>query len=665
MSLKINFPSASGKEGFRSSALADKADADPDIILRELTQNALDAARDAKREVTQIRIEIESLSLKDIPALESYISHFESACRFHDENGSLKQAEGIVKAIRSSIESDTELRVMWFLDNGIGLDKKRMERLLGDGDGSKKEDSAGSFGVGHLVSFPASNIRYVLYGGISDADTDTEKNKASKKSRIFSGQAILAAHQYPINESYRASEKSGGGGVRSKSCSKDGYLVKSIADDLLDPYEFYRKEKCPDILLEKFETIENIFETGSVVGILAFNSFRRFDNDDENIENIERAIASHFLPLVFKEKLKVEIYLDGECCSKIDSSRLQDILGRYRNKTRSRKNSVGPSGSNIWDAYCTLKNPHPKYQVISTSFGEVSLYFRFLKDLDERSGTRIHLYRNGMWIEKDLPRLSRSLSEFNRSDPFNALLLLDPDVCRDACDIVRKAEGPRHTSIDITALDDSADRQRLASLFDQIKQELLKIAPSRQDSETAFFSDFFVLSGSESNLKNSKPKRADQQSSPGPGNRSGKGADKKRAIRSDSPWKFKRQGNRLETKSLLVTREGGYQIRLKAMEKVRNAELRLSLVSGTDASCDQPIPDEFIEIEPSASLAGKPILDKDYKKDDSGKIRTIVLGKLDPEEGEIDIWVPCNHPNDSRVEVQVIRRGENNHAKND
>ena len=293
--------------------------------------------------------------------------------------------------------------------------------------------------------------------------------------------------------------------------------------------------------------------------------------------------------------------------------------------------------------------------------GQVPLRFRFLKGPDERSGTRIQLYRNGMWIEDNLPRNSRS--EFNRSDPFNALLLLDMKDCSDACEIVRKAEGPKHTDIKPSRLG-KGDQQKLGKLFEEIKAGLLQIAPPREESDTAFLSEFFVLSGSEQNpRKHPKPSRARQQPSPGPGTTSEKGADKKKAVRSDKPWKFKRQGNLLDTQSILVAQEDGVRIRLRVKEKVRNAELRLALVSGTDDSCDQPIPDEFIEIGSSAKMAGEPISEDSYIEGEGNKTRAIALGRIDPDGEDIDLWIPCTPPADSRIEVQVVRRGERNRAQ--
>ena len=41
-----------------------------------------------------------------------------------------------------------------------------MEALLGDGISVKDSNASGSYGNGHVVAFPASDLRYVLYGGL-------------------------------------------------------------------------------------------------------------------------------------------------------------------------------------------------------------------------------------------------------------------------------------------------------------------------------------------------------------------------------------------------------------------------------------------------------------------------------------------------------------------
>ena len=74
-------------------------------------------------------------------------------------------------------------------------------------------------------------------------------------------------------------------------------------------------------------------------------------------------------------------------------------------------------------------------------------------------------------------------------------------------------------------------------------------------------------------------------------------------------------------------------------------------------------PDEFIEIETSAELGGEPILGDNYIEGDGNRIRAIALGKIEPGGDDIDLWIPCAPPVGSRVEVQVVKRGEKSHAQ--
>ena len=58
-----------------------------------------------------------------------------------------------------------------------------MNSLLGDGAGEKPYDLSGSYGVGHLAPMALSNIRYMLYGGVT-----------KEGHRIACGRTVLASH---------------------------------------------------------------------------------------------------------------------------------------------------------------------------------------------------------------------------------------------------------------------------------------------------------------------------------------------------------------------------------------------------------------------------------------------------------------------------------------
>ena len=69
------------------------------------------------------------------------------------------------------------------LDNGIGLNEQRMNALLSDGVSVKEGNATGTYGNGHHTAIPASDLRYVLYGGVT-----------ASGERIGAGHAVLASH---------------------------------------------------------------------------------------------------------------------------------------------------------------------------------------------------------------------------------------------------------------------------------------------------------------------------------------------------------------------------------------------------------------------------------------------------------------------------------------
>ena len=187
--------------GFTPAGIAGFSDLNPTAVVRELLQNSLDAAREAGRDIAYIRFEVEEHPMRSIPGIQAYRDAFKCAVKDQQKllGGKLPdQAIGIVDAIRTCLESE-QCTTLFVLDNGIGLDKKRMQGILADGLSVKSEAGTGAVGNGHLVVLPASDLRYVLYGG------RTGQGKA-----IGSGHVVLASFQKR--------------GVRK---SKDGFFCQS------------------------------------------------------------------------------------------------------------------------------------------------------------------------------------------------------------------------------------------------------------------------------------------------------------------------------------------------------------------------------------------------------------------------------------------------------
>ena len=135
------------------------------------------------------------------------------------------------------------------IDNGHGLNGRRMDALLTPGNTSKGEEGAGSFGLGHHAAFGASDLRYVLYGAKYANDDESI-------AQIASGHAILASHRDKENVLRAA----------------DGYWFESGRGQLAfdGSYDCY-PSRLPPLLWEFLAGVE----TGTVVCMVGFNDFRR------------------------------------------------------------------------------------------------------------------------------------------------------------------------------------------------------------------------------------------------------------------------------------------------------------------------------------------------------------------------------------------------------
>ena len=346
----LQFPHSGKMSGFRSSGISAYNNVDPHTVIRELVQNALDASMQAGREVVRVVFEIEHVSRSAIPARSEYQQHLDSAVATQREIGNVTQAQSIIEAMRASIGASA-VTVLWVLDNGVGLDDEGMEKLLGDGHSGKADEStAGSYGNGHMTSFPASDLRYVVYGGVHEG------------GRTVSGHAILASHK-----------------LGATVHGEDGYLAKEIrANDLFGRFEFFDGSQF-GVIRNQLDWIEDEFGTGSSVGILGFNNFNQCRDDDEVFLVIETVVATHFTPLIRDGLMEVQLWVDGTAKRTVDARALEEILARRRERERRDRNSIGPSGRQAWD---TLETLNPEHQhTIETKAGKVRFHCRTLPEV--------------------------------------------------------------------------------------------------------------------------------------------------------------------------------------------------------------------------------------------------------------------------------------------
>lgn len=419
--------------GFTSVGVAGFQNLNPAGVVRELIQNSLDAAREAKRAVARVRFETREHPVSEIPGIREYRIAFAEAVQTQrnlKKGGLSAQADLVVQSINRTL-SARSCKTLFVLDNGIGLDTDRMNGLLGDGFSIKDDSSAGAFGNGHYVVVPASDLRYILYGGRSSPDGPT----------ICAGHAILASRQT-------------GDEVRGK----DGYFVRGFrADKLFDRYIFAKDEQVPRYLDERLRWIEEYWEpgTGTVVAVPGFNAFSIRGETLWNL--VAKPAACNFFAAFTNNELCVDVVENG-CVKRLDRSSILDTLESVSGQKRVK--SFLP-GSRAMSALETIQ-VDTRNIVVKTEIGIIPLWIRELKDGGK---SRIDLCRSGMWISDEIPKLRRS--KFANLKPFHCVLQIDFS-CGEIHALIRKAEGPLHNHLEARKRLSRTERIRLDNALEQV-----------------------------------------------------------------------------------------------------------------------------------------------------------------------------------------------------
>ena len=441
---KLQFGSTMSPKGFTSFSTASFNEAPPAKIIRELLQNSLDAAAEGGEPEAKVRFQVDPIDPRNVPDLKGYNSAFSKA-RAHWTQGGRKltdAAQEVVNRIESGLDAirNGQAKLLSVMDNGIGLDAKRMNALLGDGAGEKQDNMSGSYGVGHLAPMALSDIRYMLYGGI-----------ARDGSRIASGKAVLASHpgKKQLNDG-------------------EGYLIKNFRHGLDgNLYEFLQQH--PRVVAKRLDEISNEWGHGSAVMMLAFNNFRNGRTPLWDI--VSKVAAYNFTAAIYRGKLVIEVREDGKA-QRLDAESLPGILEQDKDRTRvSRTGSLfaelRPSGQNAYSALKALDDGEARRVEVNGGYARISLL------LSSPNGyPRIDLFRNGMRITDDVPELRRG--DFASREPFHAVIEIDAEDSGELHRLIRKAEGPMHDSLSLNRLFKEGEslRQDLTKIKEWINQQV-------------------------------------------------------------------------------------------------------------------------------------------------------------------------------------------------
>lgn len=605
---QLNF-SPGDMSGFTSSGLASFGDINPTAIVRELLQNSLDAGREADIKPSVVRFEIEQHSVSKIPGIKSYKEAFKRSVDSQKkaQDGMLPdQAKGIVNAISNCLEKK-KCQVLFVLDNGIGLNNKRMTALLSDGFSVKENAGTGAVGNGHLTVLPASDLRYVLYGGLVSG------------AMIGSGHTILASFESP----------------EKKRTSKDGYFTIENREDLFEPFVFPRDERIPDFISKKLFWINDNWKRGSgtVVIVPGFNNFRE-DGDSSLWDMISKAAACNFFAAIYQGEIRIEFAKDKDELLFLDETNIYEFLSKFESEKRTSNKFL--SGSRAFEAYETIIKGEEI--LLDTGIGKITVK---LRRLSENGRSRIDLCRNGMWITSKLPRLD--VNKFSDHMPFHCLILLkaeDGEIHR----LVRKSEGPLHNHLDAKKWLDRSEKRDLEQAMSKISNTLTNAVP-RLDNKTFSIPDILSINSHGIAQGGRRPASAgafeefrrvprrkskgeeEQEDGPVP-RKKGTGKGGKNGNGGGGRGTFRKSGSGIPFGAVFVPKgPRSYRVELKPENKVPESEIRFILDENLDNSCDDSRSEGFVNLE-NIKLNGETVSGECLMRDENDRVLGIRLGAL-------------------------------------
>ena len=435
----LQFLHSSDRVGFTPAEVTSFGESAPSGIVRELIQNAFDASQVAHNRTAVIRFRLGTVSLNDIPGIDSYRAALSKAKSFRksESDGELTSQEQMVVERMEGALRKSELPILTVIDNGAGLICKTMGALLGNGISAKPGESGGAYGNGHYTAFPISDLRYLLYAAVNDSGW------------IASGHTILASQS---------------------GCSANGYYISSATDEGKHCYPTEESD-IPKVIMKTLKDIKKNYGHGTAVFIPAFNNFRR--NTVNLYDAIAEAATCSFFPAIEDEKLVVILEKENarSKIQKIDKSNLRKTLCAFEGNKQNR-NFLSGYKANLAHRAMEMGDQY----VASILGGEVDIY---LQTPSPDGRPHVNLFRNGMWIansDRSSGGLPGFYNVFGGHQSFEAVILVTAENAPEFHGLIRKAETPLHNQLNLESMPEK-DQKTLKEGFKSLREWLKEIVP--------------------------------------------------------------------------------------------------------------------------------------------------------------------------------------------
>ena len=613
--------------GFRLSALSHFGSNSYAVLTRELIQNCIDAG------ATTVTFHDVSVRRDEVPGLTSYRKHMKAAKRYAKKEGRLELSRSAVTNMEHCADG-AQVRTLWVEDNGRGMGRSDLPALLGDGASQKAgADSAGAFGNGHFAAFAASEMRCVLYA-----------TRERGGEALGVGQTILADHE-----------------INGVEYGHIGYLCRGFKAKLKGAWDFFGDDDMPPALADR---LRDVGPQGSVVGILGRKDHDGGRSKESLAEVILRTAACNFAPAIQSGKLQVRVHTDSKPCEVLDSNTLRNRLDVVKGRKTSRDKL--PTGL---DAYMMRKAMMELPVPVDCLDGQVVLHILPISKEDAELGARstgIHFHRNGMWVGKSIYPRTKLTKEGEALSKFTCVVLLDHRKAGEMCDLMKKAEGPKHIDPQATTIESPADRKAYRAGIEQILEGLLAAAPSRPALDDCHDPRFLTVeswSGEtgagkqpydeavpvEVGIEDETPDELGPEPDDKPPRPTHVQPDAAKPPSPDEPKPpIYAKAKVLANRQTVRRDQGGVLVRAALSDKPvgDEAAVRVFIDTGRDSTCLNPPRPKFVKLGDGARMGDKPLRRIDgtgfaFRPDDAGA-RTL------------ELVLPCAAPRGVRLRAMIL-----------